>query len=130
MPKTTTTFVCRECGAESLRWPGQCPHCPAWNTLAEVDVKPAAARRRGEQARPAMAVVDCIETVYDPAVDSAPGSGAQVRGATARLMRTAKESGVPVVLVGHVTKEGAIAGPRVLEHMVDTVLYLEGERRL
>src|SRR5205814_10325560 len=81
-----------------------------------------------EQTRPALAVVDSIQTVYDPAVDSAPGSVTQVREATGRLMRTAKESGVPVVLVGHVTKEGAIAGPRVLEHMVDTVLYLEGDR--
>src|SRR5436305_6353393 len=247
MPKSMITFVCTECGGESLRWAGQCPHCRAWNTLEEFTVKPAAARHAGsggatragdrarpvpitevevddeprlrlawdeinrvlgggfvkgslvlvggepgvgkstllmhaalqlsarhgaglyasaeesarqvrmrasrlgalspqllmlaendvdvviqaiEQARPALAVVDSIQTVYDPAVDSAPGSVTQVREATGRLMRTAKESGVPVVLVGHVTKEGAIAGPRVLEHMVDTVLYLEGERRL
>jgi DNA repair protein RadA/Sms len=245
MPKTTITFVCRECGGESIRWAGQCPHCRAWNTLEEFTVRPAAARHaaaarasegpsrpvpitdveeddeprvrldweevnrvlgggfvkggltlvggepgvgkstllmhaalqitaRGgtvlyasaeesarqvrmraarlgaltpellmfaendvesiigaiEQAQPALAVVDSIQTVYDPAVDSAPGSVTQVREATGRLMRAAKQTGVPIVLVGHVTKEGAIAGPRVLEHMVDTVLYLEGERRL
>ena len=245
MPKTTITFVCRECGGESIRWAGQCPHCRAWNTLEEFIVRPAAARhnapartgegpqrpvpiteveedaeprvrlaweelnrvlgggfvkggltlvggepgvgkstllmhaalqitaRHGavlyasaeesarqvrlratrlgaltpdllmfaendveaiiaaiEQARPALAVVDSIQTVYDPSVDSAPGSVTQVRESAARLMRTAKQTGVPIVLVGHVTKDGAIAGPRVLEHMVDTVLYLEGERRL
>jgi DNA repair protein RadA/Sms len=81
-----------------------------------------------EQTRPAVAIVDSIQTVSDPAVEAAPGSVSQVREAAARLMRAAKASGVPVLLVGHVTKEGAIAGPRVLEHMVDTVLYLEGER--
>jgi len=81
------------------------------------------------ETRPAVAVVDSIQTVYDPAVDSAPGSVTQVREATGRLMRMAKESAIPLILVGHVTKEGAIAGPRVLEHMVDTVLYLEGERQ-
>jgi len=243
MPKTTITFVCRECGGESIRWAGQCPHCRAWNTLEEFTVKPAAGRRAAsgagapnrpvpiteieeddeprlrvdwqeinrvlgggfvkgslvlvggepgvgkstllmhaalqvasrngtvlyasaeesarqvrmraarlggltpdllmlaetdvdaviqaiEQTKPSLAVVDSIQTVYAPAVDSAPGSVTQVREATGRLVRTAKETGVPIVLVGHVTKEGAIAGPRVLEHMVDTVLYLEGERRL
>jgi len=244
MPKTTITFVCRDCGGESLRWAGQCPHCRAWNTLEEFTVKPAAARHAGsnrpgerarpvpiteveeddeprirlawdeinrvlgggfvkgslvlvggepgvgkstllmhaalqvtarhgtvlyasaeesarqvrmraarlgalrpellmlaendvdaviaaiEETRPALAVVDSIQTVYDASLDSAPGSVTQVREAAGRLMRTAKETGVPIVLVGHVTKDGAIAGPRVLEHMVDTVLYLEGERRL
>jgi DNA repair protein RadA/Sms len=77
---------------------------------------------------PALVIVDSIQTVFDPAVEATPGSVSQVRGAAARLMRLAKASGIPVFLVGHVTKEGAIAGPRVLEHMVDTVLYLEGER--
>ena len=81
------------------------------------------------ETRPAVAVVDSIQTVYDPAVESAPGSVTQVREATGRLMRMAKESAIPLILVVHVTKEGAIAGPRVLEHMVDTVLYLEGERQ-
>lgn len=242
MAKSSTVFVCRECGGESLRWAGQCPHCRAWNTLeefhpsaagrgpaggrplaeasrplplAEVDLdrhqrlglgweelnrvlgggvvagslvllggEPGVgkstlllhlaaqaargggtvlyasgeesaqqvgmrARRLGleaervlllaetdldamvgavERERPAIAIVDSIQTVQDASVDAAPGSVTQVRQATARLLRLAKESGVPIFLVGHVTKEGAIAGPRVLEHMVDTVLYLEGER--
>jgi DNA repair protein RadA/Sms len=240
MPKSSAVFVCRECGGESLRWGGQCPHCRAWNTLeeflvpragrdqrrpaaltarpvpiTEVELETAArleldwqelnrvlgggvvpgslvllagepgvgkstllthlaaqaatrgrtvlyasgeesaqqvglrARRLGlasggvlllaendldaivraiETERPAISIVDSIQTVHDGAVEAAPGSVSQVRDATDRLMRTAKGSGTPIFLVGHVTKEGAIAGPKVLEHMVDTVLYLEGER--
>jgi DNA repair protein RadA/Sms len=77
---------------------------------------------------PDIMIVDSIQTVYDPELSSAPGSVSQVREATARLMRLAKGTGITVFIVGHVTKEGAIAGPRVLEHMVDTVLYFEGER--
>jgi DNA repair protein RadA/Sms len=239
--KSSVTFVCRECGGESIRWSGQCPHCRAWNTLeefrapsggareargpaaaparpvpiTEVDVDAAPrlalawdelnrtlgggvvagsvvllggepgvgkstllmhlaaqaaeaggrvlytsgeesaqqvglrARRLGlatpgllmlaetdleavvaaiERESPAIAIVDSIQTMDDPAVEAAPGSVSQVREAAARLLRVAKASGVPVFLIGHVTKEGALAGPRVLEHMVDTVLYLEGER--
>src|SRR5215467_8339228 len=241
MSKSSVAFVCRECGGESIRWSGQCPHCRAWNTLEEfrasrggvrdargtavgparpvpitevdVDAAPrlalaweelnralgggivpgsvvllggepgvgkstlvmhlaaqaAAADRRvlytsgeesarqvGLRARrlgvtapgllllaetdleavvaaiereaPAIAIVDSIQTMHDPSVEAAPGSVSQVREAAARLLRVAKASGVPVLLIGHVTKEGAIAGPRVLEHMVDTVLSLEGER--
>jgi len=81
-----------------------------------------------EQRRPPLAVIDSIQTVYDSAVPGVPGSVTQVREAVARLLLCAKASGVPVLVVGHVTKEGAIAGPRTLEHMVDVVLYLEGER--
>jgi DNA repair protein RadA/Sms len=241
MSKSSVAFVCRECGGESIRWSGQCPHCRAWNTLeefraprgaardargpaagparpvpiAEVDVDASPrlvlawdelnrtlgggvvpgslvllggepgvgkstlvmhlaaqaadagrrvlyvsgeesaqqvglrARRLGvaapgvlllaetdleavaaaiERESPAAAIVDSIQTMHDPGVDAAPGSVSQVREAAARLLRVAKASGVPTFLIGHVTKEGAIAGPRVLEHMVDTVLYLEGER--
>ena len=77
--------------------------------------------------RPAVAVIDSIQTVYSEQLTSAPGSVAQVRECAAHLTRAAKGSGTCVVLVGHVTKEGALAGPRVLEHMVDTVLYFEGD---
>ena len=239
MSKSSVAFVCRECGGESIRWSGQCPHCRAWNTLeefrppragregrhhpgaarpvpiTEVDVAAAPrlrlawdelnralgggvvpgsvvllggepgvgkstllmhlaaqaadaggrvlytsgeesaqqvgmrARRLGvaapgllmlaetdletvvaaiEREAPAIAIVDSIQTMHDPAVEAAPGSVSQVREAAGRLLRVAKASGVPIFLIGHVTKEGAIAGPRVLEHMVDTVLSLEGER--
>jgi DNA repair protein RadA/Sms len=78
--------------------------------------------------RPRMAVIDSIQTVYLEDVQSAAGSVSQVREGALRLLRVAKETGTPIVLVGHVTKEGVIAGPRVLEHIVDVVLYLEGER--
>lgn len=76
---------------------------------------------------PKIAVVDSIQTLYSDALSSAPGSVAQVRECAAQLTRLAKQSGITVILVGHVTKEGAIAGPRVLEHIVDTVLYFEGD---
>jgi DNA repair protein RadA/Sms len=241
MSKSSVAFVCRECGGESIRWAGQCPHCRAWNTMEEfraprgaardarspaavpsrpvpineVDMDAAPrlalaweelnrtlgggvvpgslvllggepgvgkstlvmhlaaqaaeggrrvlytsgeesaqqiglrARRLGvaapgvlllaetdleavvaaiEREAPAVAIVDSIQTMHDPSVEAAPGSVSQVREAAARLLRVAKATGVPTFLIGHVTKEGAIAGPRVLEHMVDTVLYLEGER--
>ncbi len=77
---------------------------------------------------PDLVVVDSIQTMYIDALDSAPGTVSQVRGAAQELIRLAKRRGFVLVLVGHVTKEGIIAGPRVLEHMVDTVLYFEGER--
>ncbi|MBS4179700.1 DNA repair protein RadA [Lederbergia citrea] len=81
-----------------------------------------------EDISPQFVVVDSIQTVYHPEVTSAPGSVSQVRECTAELMRIAKTKGIAIFIVGHVTKEGAIAGPRLLEHMVDTVLYFEGER--
>ncbi|MFL6693234.1 MAG: DNA repair protein RadA, partial [Ramlibacter sp.] len=77
--------------------------------------------------KPAVAVIDSIQTVYSDQLTSAPGSVAQVRECAAHLTRAAKATGTNIVLVGHVTKEGALAGPRVLEHMVDTVLYFEGD---
>ncbi len=245
MPKSTVTFMCSECGGESLRWAGQCPHCQAWNTLQEFQVrksgpgrKPAAAALAPTRSRPVplseieseaaprrplawgelnrvlgggvvpgsvvlvggepgvgkstllmhaaqqvaakggrvlyasgeespqqvrmraarlgplssgilllaetdldsicetiraeapeMAIVDSIQTVTDAGFEGGAGSVTQVRESAGRFMRLAKEIGVPIFLVGHVTKEGAIAGPRVLEHIVDTVLYLEGDRR-
>lgn len=78
--------------------------------------------------KPVLAIVDSIQTVFNPDMSSAPGSVSQVRECAAYLMRIAKEKGIPIFIVGHVTKEGNLAGPRVLEHMVDTVLYFEGER--
>jgi len=238
MAKPKTIYACTECGGESPKWQGQCPHCSAWNTLVEgISEAPAKNRFSGvarasrlqrlaevsareaprlatgitefdrvlggglvagqvvliggdpgvgkstlllqalaqmsgvskalyvsgeesaEQialraqrlaldggelellaeiqlekilaalasAKPAIAVVDSIQTLYSENLTSAPGSVAQVRECVAHLARYAKGSGTIVVLVGHVTKEGALAGPRVVEHIVDTVLYFEGD---
>jgi DNA repair protein RadA/Sms len=237
MAKPKTIYSCTECGGQTLKWQGQCPHCSAWNTLVETVAERAGARYQGVaqasavqvlgeveaaeeprretgiaeldrvlggglvrggvvllggdpgigkstlllqalarlsescgvlyvsgeesvqqvalrarrlnlpgqrlralaeiqlerilaalgQEQPAVAVVDSIQTVYSEALQSAPGSVAQVRECAAQLTRFAKTAGTAVLLVGHVTKEGAIAGPRVLEHMVDCVLYFEGD---
>jgi DNA repair protein RadA/Sms len=238
MAKAKSVYACTECGGESPKWQGQCPHCGAWNTLVEglaesaprhrfsgvtksselkrlsevsardaprmasgIDeldrvlgggfvtgevvliggdpgvgkstlLLQALARMSGsrkavyvsgeesaeqvalrarrlaldpeklellaeiqlerilatlEKAKPEIAVVDSIQTLYSEQLTSAPGSVAQVRECVAHLTRYAKASGAVVVLVGHVTKEGAIAGPRVVEHIVDAVLYFEGD---
>jgi DNA repair protein RadA/Sms len=233
-----THYVCRECGATSAKWLGQCPSCNAWNTLEETKIERASASRfdspgapsavaflasvpvessprfatgleefdrvlggglvpgsvvliggdpgigkstlllqalaslsqthqvlyvSGEESLgqvalragrlgvdgsklpmlaeislerittaiqqhlPSVVVIDSIQTVFTEQLQSAPGSIAQVRDCAAQLTRMAKQQGVTVVMIGHVTKEGALAGPRVLEHMVDTVLYFEGD---
>jgi DNA repair protein RadA/Sms len=240
MAKTKSTYSCTECGGQTLKWQGQCPHCQAWNTLIEAVAERTASRfapvsetgqvqnlsevEGGEEARyssgiaefdrvlggglveggvvllggdpgigkstlllqalchmsqgssgrevlyvsgeesarqvalrarrmaldakaihllaeirleqiqtvlaerkPSVAVIDSIQTIYSDALQSAPGSVAQVRECAAQLTRLAKASGTCMILVGHVTKEGSLAGPRVLEHMVDTVLYFEGD---
>ena len=238
MAKARSTYACTECGGQSPKWQGQCPHCGAWNTLVEGIAETAArhrfagvaktstlqrlaevsvsetshlatgigeldrvlggglvagqvvliggdpgvgkstlllqaltrmsaahkavyvsgeesaeqvalrAQRLGldcgrlellaeiqlerilgalEKAKPAIAVIDSIQTLYSEQLTSAPGSVAQVRECVAHLARYAKQSGTVIVLVGHVTKEGALAGPRVVEHIVDTVLYFEGD---
>jgi DNA repair protein RadA/Sms len=94
--------------------------------LAETELDAVCATL--EQERPAVCVIDSVQTLYAPDLGSAPGSVGQVREAAARLLRVAKESGVATILVGHVTKDGAVAGPRVLEHLVDCVLQFEGDR--
>jgi len=99
---------------------------PAGVTVcAAIDVDEIVAL--AERERPAALIVDSVQTIYTTDLPSAPGSVNQLRECTSRLVRMAKVTGIPVILVGHVTKEGSIAGPRVLEHMVDTVLYFENE---
>ena len=95
------------------------------SVLAEIQLEKILGALGSQQ--PDVAVIDSIQTVYSDQLTSAPGSVAQVRECAAHLTRAAKSAGVCIVLVGHVTKEGALAGPRVLEHMVDTVLYFEGD---
>lgn len=82
-----------------------------------------------EEEHPALAIVDSIQSISVSSMDSIPGSVSQLRESTSRLLRCAKSLGVPIFMVGHVTKEGYVAGPKILEHMVDTVLYFEGEMR-
>ena len=239
MAKSKSVYSCTECGGQSPKWQGQCPHCGAWNTLVETVAETSASTHRyaslsttsevkllsdveaaevprfttsiaefdrvlggglvpggvvliggdpgigkstlllqalaylsghypvlyvsGEESaqqialrakrlslnaqsvkilaeiqlekiqavianqKPQVAVIDSIQTVYSEALTSATGSVAQVRECAAQLTRIAKQSGVTMIIVGHVTKEGALAGPRVLEHIVDTVLYFEGD---
>ncbi len=95
------------------------------HVLAEINLEKIQATLQHE--KPDVAVIDSIQTLYSSALTSAPGSVAQVRECAAQLTRVAKSGGTTIILVGHVTKEGALAGPRVLEHMVDTVLYFEGD---
>jgi len=94
--------------------------------VAEVEIDAVLAMIQSVQPR--VVVIDSIQTMYNAELTSAPGSVSQVRESTVRLMLMAKKTGIPIFLVGHVTKDGAIAGPKLLEHMVDTVLYFEGDR--
>ncbi len=95
------------------------------NALAETGVE--SILQHASRAGPRLIVADSVQTLWTESLTAAPGSVSQVRESAARLVRFAKETGTAVFLVGHVTKEGGIAGPRVLEHMVDAVLYFEGE---
>src|SRR4051795_8297743 len=94
--------------------------------LAETELETVCQTLQAE--RPDVCVIDSVQTLYASELGSAPGSVAQVREAAARLLRVAKECGVATILVGHVTKDGSVAGPRVLEHLVDCVLQFEGDR--
>ena len=100
-------------------------HAPDLKLLPEISLEKIQAALLAET--PSVAVVDSIQTLYSEALSAAPGSVSQVRECAAQLTRIAKQTGATIVLVGHVTKEGTIAGPRVLEHIVDTVLYFEGD---
>jgi DNA repair protein RadA/Sms len=100
--------------------------CDGFLVVSEADMQLIEEYMNG--LKPAALIIDSIQTVYKPDIPSAPGSVVQVRECAAQLLRMAKNTGTAIFIVGHVTKEGAIAGPRVLEHMVDTVLYFEGER--
>lgn len=96
--------------------------------VIQADTSLDAILREAQQRRPALVIIDSIQTMYSREIEGTPGSLAQIREGTSRIMTFAKTMGIPVVVIGHVTKEGAIAGPRMMEHMVDVVLYFEGER--
>jgi DNA repair protein RadA/Sms len=100
--------------------------CDAVEILAETELDAVCATLEAE--RPGVCVIDSVQTLWSQEVGSAPGSVSQVSEAASRLLRVAKESGIAIFLIGHVTKDGAVAGPRVLEHLVDCVLQFEGDR--
>lgn len=99
---------------------------PECQLLTETQVE--AILRHADELRPELLIVDSVQTLHTELLDAAPGSVSQIRETTAQIMRFAKRSGVPVLLIGHITKDGSIAGPKVLEHMVDVVLQFEGDR--
>jgi DNA repair protein RadA/Sms len=125
--RVTTLYITGEESLEQLGMRGRRLELPldGIRCLTETAVEQILAH--ANQQKPRLLVVDSIQTVYTETLESAPGSVGQVRESAAALVRWAKETGCCVVLVGHVTKEGALAGPRVLEHMVDTVLYFESD---
>src|SRR5438067_4615951 len=129
MAKSTIPYVSGEESGQQVRMRAQRVRAvdPSILLLAENDLDVICDTIR--TALPRLAIIDSIQTVTDAGLEGSAGSVPQVRESAARLMRLAKEIGVPIFLVGHVTKDGSIAGPRVLEHIVDTVLYLEGDRR-
>jgi len=120
-------YVTGEESARQIRLRGKRVGAVSSNLLVLVEIGLDNILRHIQEVRPAAVVVDSIQTVYSPVLSSAPGSVGQVREASERLILLSKKTGIPVFLVGHVTKDGSIAGPRVLEHMVDTVLYFEGD---
>lgn len=124
----STLLVCGEESAAQVKMRAEriCSDPDGIEVLAETELE--LVLDAVAAARPDLVVIDSVQTLYSEAFTSAPGSVSQVREAASRFLRLAKETGAAVLLVGHVTKEGAIAGPRVLEHMVDTVLQFEGDR--
>ena len=120
-------YVSGEESARQIKLRGKRLAAAAKDLLILVEVELENILNRIQEVKPAAVVIDSIQTVYSPVLSSAPGSVGQVREASGRLILLAKKTGIPVFLVGHVTKDGSIAGPKVLEHMVDTVLYFEGD---
>ena len=120
-------YVSGEESAKQIKLRGKRIGADSENLLVFVEIALEAILEQVETLKPAAVVIDSIQTVYSSALSSAPGSVGQVRESSERLILQAKKTGIPLFLVGHVTKDGSIAGPKVLEHMVDTVLYFEGE---
>ncbi len=123
----TALYVTAEESARQVKLRGDRLGVHAGNLYLLAETALEAVLERVRELKPAFLVVDSIQTIFTAALESAPGSVSQVRECAARLMQLAKGEGVPTFIVGHVTKDGAIAGPRMLEHLVDTVLYFEGD---
>ena len=113
--------------ASSAALPAERPAAPDIDIFCETLIEDIIAE--ASASHPDLMIVDSVQTMYSEAVDSTPGSVSQIKEVAAELLRFAKESGVPVILIGHITKDGYIAGPKILEHIVDAVLQFEGENR-
>jgi len=120
-------YISGEESARQIKLRGRRLGATAKELLILVEVELESILARLTEVKPAVAVIDSIQTIYSSVFSSAPGSVGQVREAAGKLILFAKKSGIPIFMVGHVTKDGAIAGPKILEHMVDTVLYFEGD---
>ncbi|MHB8829314.1 MAG: DNA repair protein RadA, partial [Syntrophales bacterium] len=120
-------YISGEESARQIKLRGKRLGATAKELLILVEVELESILARLTEVKPAVAVIDSIQTIYSSVFSSAPGSVGQVREAAGKLILFAKKSGIPIFMVGHVTKDGAIAGPKILEHMVDTVLYFEGD---
>ena len=120
-------YVTGEESARQVKLRGTRIGATSANLLIMVEISLEAIMQQIREINPHVVAIDSIQTVYSASLSSAPGSVGQVRESSARLILMSKKTGIPVFLVGHVTKDGSIAGPKVLEHMVDTVLYFEGD---
>jgi len=120
-------YVSGEESARQIKLRGARIGASSKNLMVLVEVSLENILRHIKELNPGIVVIDSIQTVYSSALTSAPGSVSQIREASGKLILMSKKTGIPVFLIGHVTKEGAIAGPKILEHMVDTVLYFEGD---
>ncbi len=120
-------YISGEESAKQIKLRGRRIGASSDNLLIYVEISLENILQQIKASAPAVVVIDSIQTVYSPVLSSSPGSVGQVREASEQLILMAKKTGIPVFLIGHVTKDGSIAGPKVLEHMVDTVLYFEGD---
>ena len=127
-PARPVLYVSGEESLAQIRLRGERLAALSPGLLLRADTSAAEALQAAERLQPQVLAVDSVQTLHAPQLDGVPGSVSQVRAVASRLVEWAKRTGTPTLLVGHVTKDGAIAGPRVLEHMVDTVLYFEGDR--
>ena len=123
-----TLYVSGEESARQIKLRGGRIGASSHNLMVLVEVSLENILRHIDAMHPGIVVIDSIQTVYSSAITSAPGSVSQIKEASGKLILMSKKTGIPLFLIGHVTKEGSIAGPRVLEHMVDTVLYFEGDQ--
>ena len=120
-------YISGEESARQIKLRGRRVGASSKNLLIYVEISLEAILRQIEEIKPEVVVVDSIQTIYSSKLSSAPGSVGQVRESSGRLILLSKKTGIPIFLIGHVTKDGTIAGPKVLEHMVDAVLYFQGD---